>query len=427
MFFTIALLALLQTQESSRPEKLEALELKPNILEFCMDDVGYADLASVPTPNIDALIAVSFDFPISYVTAPVCSASRASSLAGRYSSDFDIGHFVGPLSSTSFPPGVQTKATLLKGAGYQTAHFGKWHLNVQDPPAPGVVGGFDWFSATSLHNPAIMLVDGSGMLGDYFTWNRVDNGIEFVDSSGYMTEIQGDEAKLWWSNAQEPKFAQMWFMAAHNPQHIPPAYLLPFAWPVPTTEREKFEASIIAMDTMIGEILSAVDLNTTYVFLWSDNGTPPTVVLPGQDPANFKFSMKEGGINTPFYIHAPGQKSAAIKRRMISSVDFLETYADIANVSSTANDGVSFANQLGVQTAPFQIRDWIYAVKFKPNGAGPYTVRERMLRTLDGFKYIRKEKSGQATQHLLYLLPDEDNEITNAAKLSELSAIVDTL
>lgn len=399
----------------------------PNILEICFDDVGYEDIASVPTPNIDRLIAVSIDFPKSYVTSPLCSPSRVSNMTGLYNQRFEIGRIVTKGGWYSLPVGVQTKAKTLKLAGYATGHFGKWHMNASDTVAPGLIGGFDTWRATLLHNPGIELEDGSGEHGGYFDWNRVDDGNEWIDHESYMTQAQAEEAQRWWSETEEPKFAELWFAGAHMPFHDPPRELLPAGWPKPTNEREQFEAMVMSMDFMIGQLMTVVDLDTTYVFLWSDNGTPSEVPLPGQSAKRLKMSMYEGGVNTPLYVHVPGQDCASTSDRLVSTVDFLDTYADIAQVQVYEGDGVSFANQLGVETAPYNLREWVYADRFFPNGPGPYLSRHRMLRTDDGFKLIRIEHKRHPNHSLLYRLPNEVKKIHYLPKLRELEKLLDNL
>ncbi len=55
---------------------------KPNILYLLADDLGYADLGvqgctDVPTPNLDSIAKNGVRFTSGYVSAPVCSPSRA--------------------------------------------------------------------------------------------------------------------------------------------------------------------------------------------------------------------------------------------------------------------------------------------------------------------------------------------------------------
>jgi arylsulfatase A-like enzyme len=67
----------------------------PNLIVILADDLGYGDICAYGcaygrTPSIDALAASGARFTQGYVTAPVCSPSRAALLSGRYQQRF--GH-----------------------------------------------------------------------------------------------------------------------------------------------------------------------------------------------------------------------------------------------------------------------------------------------------------------------------------------------
>src|SRR6266536_3169690 len=68
---------------------------KPNIVILLADDLGYGELGcqgnpQIPTPNIDSIARNGVRFTGGYVTAPVCSPSRAGLMTGRYQTRF--GH-----------------------------------------------------------------------------------------------------------------------------------------------------------------------------------------------------------------------------------------------------------------------------------------------------------------------------------------------
>ena len=72
---------------------------KPNVIVLFADDLGKYDISlyggkDVPTPNIDTLAAAGVTFTDGYVTAPICSPSRAGLLTGRYQQRF--GHELQP-------------------------------------------------------------------------------------------------------------------------------------------------------------------------------------------------------------------------------------------------------------------------------------------------------------------------------------------
>src|SRR5262245_15332514 len=77
------------------PAALPAQARKPNLVVILADDMGYGDVGcygspDVPTPNIDALARSGTRFTDGYVSAAVCSPSRAALLTGRYQHRF--GH-----------------------------------------------------------------------------------------------------------------------------------------------------------------------------------------------------------------------------------------------------------------------------------------------------------------------------------------------
>ena len=75
---------------------------KPNVIFILGDDLGYCDVSmygckEIPTPNIDSIGKNGIRFTNAYVTAPVCSPSRAGLLTGRYQQRFGFEFNAGPL------------------------------------------------------------------------------------------------------------------------------------------------------------------------------------------------------------------------------------------------------------------------------------------------------------------------------------------
>jgi arylsulfatase A-like enzyme len=120
---------------------------KPNILLIYADDLGWGDVGYQSdgrflTPNIDRLAREGVVFSSGYAAAPNCSPSRASILSGKYTPRHGLlstgrGGIWGPhnlmrlvqvKSQSHLAPSIVTVAEALKGAGYATAHFGKWHV-----------------------------------------------------------------------------------------------------------------------------------------------------------------------------------------------------------------------------------------------------------------------------------------------------------
>src|SRR5512132_216507 len=130
---------------------------KPNFLVIVTDDHGVGDVGcyghrEVRTPNLDRLAASGVRFTQWYSNAPICSASRAAILTGKYP---DRTGVQGALASqpTWDVPGLRRGETTLPGAlhnlGYRTAAFGKWHLGSarhSRPMAQGFDEFFGWYS-----------------------------------------------------------------------------------------------------------------------------------------------------------------------------------------------------------------------------------------------------------------------------------------
>ena len=119
---------------------------QPNIVLIVADDLGYPDICaygctSGRTPHIDTLAERGVKFTDGYVSAPICSPSRAGMLTGRYQQRF--GHeFNAGGQARSHRMGLGTPASetllpaYLKSAGYATGMSGKWHLGSVDALHP---------------------------------------------------------------------------------------------------------------------------------------------------------------------------------------------------------------------------------------------------------------------------------------------------
>ena len=74
---------------------------QPNIILLLTDDQGYGDAgcygaADLETPNFDRLAAEGCRFTQWYGGAPICSASRAALLTGRFPWQVNVPRNVSP-------------------------------------------------------------------------------------------------------------------------------------------------------------------------------------------------------------------------------------------------------------------------------------------------------------------------------------------
>src|SRR5690348_10966288 len=121
---------------------------QPNIVLIFADDLGYGDVGCYGsqnrTPNLDRMAAEGVRFTDFYVAQAVCSASRAALLTGCYPNRVGILGALTPRSRIGLNSNEVTIAKLLKGRGYATAIYGKWHLG-DAPQFLPTHHGFDEF------------------------------------------------------------------------------------------------------------------------------------------------------------------------------------------------------------------------------------------------------------------------------------------
>jgi arylsulfatase A-like enzyme len=118
------------------PKPVQAPQGAPNVLLIILDDVGFGQAGTfggpVPTPTLDRLALNGLRYNQMHTTA-LCSPTRAALLTGRNHHSVDVGNIMEfgtgfPGYDSMMPRSASTVAEILKGHGFNTAAFGKWHL-----------------------------------------------------------------------------------------------------------------------------------------------------------------------------------------------------------------------------------------------------------------------------------------------------------
>ncbi len=382
----------------------ETKSRQPNIVVIISDDHGYADRsilgvqADVSTPALDRLAQQGTSYSDAYVTAPICSPSRAGLASGSYQQRWGARWFT---DSEISPDGVPTMAELLRGEGYATGYFGKVHYGTENhgdrgtPPRHGYDESFYGLAGESmgrlnyLHH-SDTAVDAYGEAAYPMAVQPLWNGEEPQELEGFLTDAIGERSRRFVADhADKPFLATVAFNAVHN-----------FCWQLPAQELEKrglpayedwnpgageyidwydgaisphlengrayYLAQLELMDAQIGLILDQLDelglAENTLVFYLTDNGGSTCNYGVNLPLRGTKYTLWEGGVRVPFILRWPQHiQAGATSAALTSSMDILPTA-----LAAAGSDPALYAHSDGI--------DLVTAAGGDKSGAGHQTL-----------------------------------------------------
>lgn len=324
---------------------------RPNILLVLCDDLGYGDLACfghsrIQTPHMDRFAQQGVKLTSCYAAAPNCSPSRTGLMTGRTPTRVGVLNWIPFHSPMHVRRSEITVATLLRNAGYQTCHVGKWHLNGKfnhpSQPQPWDHGFNYWFSTQN-----------NALPNHRDPVNFVRNGRDVGPLKGYAADLVADEAIDWLTrhrNEQEPFFLFMCFHEPHEP--IASAKQYTDLYPSDDPSLSAHHGNVTQMDAAFGRVMQAIDQSDlrddTLVIFTSDNGPAITRMHPhgSSGPLRAKKGhLYEGGIRVPGIIRWPGViEAGTVSDQAVSGVDILPTLCELAGVTPPGDrvlDGTS--------------------------------------------------------------------------------------
>ena len=327
---------------------------KPNVIIILADDAGYSDFGfmgsdEIKTPNLDQLALDGVTFNNAYVSASVCSPSRAGLLTGMYQQRFGHECNLDSDVNNSFDPNQITIAEALKTEGYSTGLIGKWHLGDKKQNHP-LNNGFDYFWGFI-----------SGARNYFYDPNEVNrNSIRNVvenysqtNFDGYLTDVLGDKAisfidKNYQSN--NPFFLFLSFNAPHTPMHAKKEVLEKFK----DNPRKVYASMMWSMDEAIGNVIESLKENNQYdntiIYFLSDNGAAMSNDASPFPFKGWKGNQYEGGIKTPMIMTWKNKiKSNTQFDGFISALDIFKTSLEVSNVNKDLMikaDGKNIMNNL---------------------------------------------------------------------------------
>ncbi len=375
----------------------------PSFVVVLMDDVGRDKVAAygdhpqpAATPNMDRLAAKGVLFRNAWACAS-CSPTRATLLTGRFADRTGIGTVIRATDGVATPL-ARDEMTIPKALPNHTSlTLGKWHLaDGGDSATHANLLGFDAFLGWSMSN-------------DYFNWTENNNGTLRPRSGYYPLELSSSALRVI-EHAKDPYFLYYCPLLAHHPFHEPPAQLHPLS-PGSGGNHVKHLQMVESMDTILGRLLDTIDLDTTYLFVIGDNGSPSGTVTPPFAPGHVKGTIYEGGVRVPFLVAGPGVAPGAECEKLVQVTDLFATIVDLAGappVPRGAEDSISFAPLLANPAAQHG-RHWMFAHRFPFPGSSHAFIERRALRT-DRWKMIDNGTGGDVE---LYDLANDPFETMN--------------
>lgn len=409
-----------------------ALDNRPNIILFMVDDMGWQD-TSVPlwkektplneryhTPNMERLAARGMTFTQAYACS-VSSPTRVSLLTGMNAARHRVTNWtlqkntstdkesetlrfpewnVNGITQTSgipFTYEVTSLPQLLKDSGYHTIHCGKAHWGAIDSPGENPhhfgfevnIAGHAGGGLTSYH-------------GERNYGNRTDGkpsppqavpGLEkYWGTETFVTEALTLEALQALDKAKklgQPFFLYMAHYAIHIPIDKDPRYYQKYLDAGLSEKEAAYAALIEGMDKSLGDLMAwlaqnGLDENTAIIFM-SDNGGYSTSTRWRDAPLHTqnaplnsgKGSAYEGGIRVPMIVKWPGTAVPATRRDDYLIIeDFFPTILDMAGVTDRETkqpiDGVSFLPMLKGEKTNYRERAlyWHYPNRWGNEGPG---------------------------------------------------------
>lgn len=334
-----------------------------------LDDVGYTERSHLT--SLDRIAACGVEFTRAYAE-PVCSSARFASLAGAYPRRADLGDVVNAFNSLTGPSPAPDRTWLMLPevllSSHDTALIGKWHLGrLSIAPRKDLLAlsesgpfgsGFESWRSGSPNS----IAQPPNTKDGYYDWYRVQDNNVIRHESIYATDAQVDDFVAYWAETAGtgvPRFVWLALSAPHQPYDPPPGYS------DTGNERQNYLNVLDYADMRLHAVLDVIDLATTYVVYWADNGTPDSARIETSPSGYWKGTTYEGGIRVPFAVAGPLVKPG-VSSRLVSCMDIPATISELTGHQALRGfpDSHSFADELGSEWNGEPERTWLMAERY---------------------------------------------------------------
>ena len=323
----------------------------PNFIIIFTDDQGYGDLScfgskTIETPNIDRLASEGRKFTSFMVASPVCTPSRAALLTGCYPKRVGMHqHVLFPSSKKGLHPNEYTIADHLKGQGYATACFGKWHLG-HHPEVLPTANGFDTYFgipySNDMNHPDNKGKPQGGFAGMDILWKDPTSTLTkwktplFEDTE--IVELPVDQRTVTRrytqkaidfvvANKDKPFFVYLPHSMPHIPLYVPDEIRDP-------NPLNAYTNTIEHIDAEVGRLLDTLEdlelSDNTYVIYTTDNGPWLPFRHHGGSAGPLrdgKGTTFEGGQRVPCLMRGPRIPAGTVCKELAGTIDLLPTIA----------------------------------------------------------------------------------------------------
>ncbi|WP_276256589.1 sulfatase-like hydrolase/transferase [Halomontanus rarus] len=374
----------------------ESTERPSNVLFIFTDQQRVDSLSAygndwVETPNLDRLASGGIRFDNAYTPTAICSPARAAIITGMRPHRTGIERNVksGATIANDYP----CYPRLLREAGYEVGHSGKWHVG-QPPDAFGVDGEHipGWFYDADHPDYCEYLENGGypELRPEHLVDAFPDDGREYqsgaadtrpTDASftSYVTARAIERIETYAADPDTPFYQGVHYFGPHNPYYLPEKYYhmydpadvdLPASAVKETFENKPwthrvqsrmaglsdlsledwrrfvavYHGWVTFIDDQVGRLLEALEevgvADDTAVVFTSDHGSFLTAhKMHDKGPA-----MYEDIYNVPFITSGFGP-SGHVEDRFVSLLDLAPTFLDLTGVDIPDEyDGRSLLN-----------------------------------------------------------------------------------
>lgn len=314
---------------------------RPNIVFMLADQwrasaFGYSGDPNVKTPNIDRLAARGVRFDNAVSVLPVCTPYRAALQTGRFPTS--TGMF---LNDLYLPDDELCMGEIFKGAGYDTAYIGKWHLDGHGRKSyipPERRQGFDCWKGAECDHDYNNSHYYTGTSSEKRTWSGYDAFAQTADAQQYLKgHASAARPFLLFMSYGTPHFPHGTAPEEYKAMYPAEALKLPPNVPAGREAAARKElvgyyAHCTALDKCVGEVLATLDetglAGSTIVVFTSDHGE----MMGAHDirPCIKQWFYDEAA-HIPFLLRRPGTPARRVTTP-INVPDVLPTLLGLAGV-----------------------------------------------------------------------------------------------